>query len=173
MRWIYAALACVMLFLAFEARAEELYGPPDEVAVSEPAGIAAEEMVIGDQPEELVPMAELADQERAAKRAKERRNQRAIIPGLIAHFIVQGADTWSTIECGRPDKRCIEVNAPGLYGRKPKAKRVIPIKLAVTGLTALLAWEVSKKSPVAGYALLIAIDVPTTHMVLGNIKLIR
>lgn len=120
---------------------------------------------------ELPQVAPLVQSPADTKAARERENWNAVKPALIAWQAVQLLDMVTTIQCGS-SPHCYEGNAEWLYGRKPKAERVIPIKLAVMAGGYLLTREVSKRSKTAAFAFLVSSGVPTAMMVKGNIRIL-
>lgn len=138
------AFAGLFALCATPVAAQEAYGPPDEPVIAAPAD---------------------------PKAARARENWNDVKPALIAWQAIQVLDMVTTIQCGR-SPHCYESNAPGLYGRKPKAERVIPIKLAVMAAGYLITRETSKHSKAAAFTFLVTSGVPTALMVKGNIRIL-
>lgn len=136
------AFAGFFALCAVPAMAQETYGPPD-----------------------------ITQSAQSPREARERDNWNDVKPALIAWQAIQVLDMITTIQCGS-SPHCYESNAPGLYGRKPKAERVIPIKLAVMAAGYLITRETSKHSKAAAFTFLVTSGVPTALMVKGNIKIL-
>jgi hypothetical protein len=166
--------AIALAALASPAAAQETYGPPDEVVAPAVEPIPSEAIVFAPPPAETTPAAlPSPEQLAAARRAKERSNQRKMLAPLIVTELIHVADIVTTVQCGRPNNGCVEVNAPGLYGREPSLGRVLAVKVPIMVATAALTLLVARKSPFAAGLFLALSGGITGAAVVGNVRILK
>lgn len=152
--WKLAALAGALLAAcARPALAHEIHGPPDDLLTQI---VAVDEAAIA----------------REARADREARNWERVRPAAIATMVVHALDIVTTIRCGQKDIDCRETRAPGVYGEKPKAWRVLAVKLPIMAGSWILGREAAKRSPAAGYVFYGISGGLTGRDVVGNIRIV-
>lgn len=171
----FIALCGVLLALCLcpVAAAQEVYGPPDELAVAavpEPESILPAAIYDGAIEQAAATPEDEPRRHIAAKRERRAKNRRAMIPGIVISNVLDVADIVTTHRCSRRPN-CEEFNS--LYGSdNPSLKTILALKGAEMAFSTVFALLVGGHEPAMGYAFLSAKGIVTGKNVVGNIRLV-